>query len=47
VLGVTATAPDTAGAIAAAYEAVGRVRFDGMHYRGDIGRRAAAAQEAP
>ena len=32
---------DMAGAIAAAYEAVGRIRFDGMHYRTDIGRRPA------
>jgi phosphoribosylamine--glycine ligase len=40
VLGVTATAPDVPAAVAAAYEAVGRVRFAGMHYRRDIGARA-------
>jgi phosphoribosylamine--glycine ligase len=41
VLGVTAVGADMAAAIAAAYEAVGRIRFDGMHYRTDIGRRPA------
>jgi phosphoribosylamine---glycine ligase len=46
VLGVTAVAPDVEGAIARAYEAVSRIRFDGMHYRRDIGRRAARG-EAP
>jgi phosphoribosylamine--glycine ligase len=40
VLGVTAAAGTIADAVARAYEAVGRVRFDGMHYRRDIGRRA-------
>ena len=45
VLGVTATAADVPAAIDAAYEAVARIRFDGMHYRRDIGRRA-TAQEA-
>jgi phosphoribosylamine--glycine ligase len=39
VLGVTAVAADVATAIEAAYEAVGRIRFEGMHYRRDIGRR--------
>lgn len=37
VLGVTALGPDLASATARAYEAVKRVRFDGMHYRKDIG----------
>jgi phosphoribosylamine--glycine ligase len=39
VLGVTATAPDHAEAIERAYEAAARIRFDGVHYRRDIGRR--------
>jgi phosphoribosylamine--glycine ligase len=40
VLSVTAAAPDLPRAIERAYEAAGRVRFEGMHYRKDIGRRA-------
>jgi phosphoribosylamine--glycine ligase len=40
VLGVTAVAQDLTAAIAAAYEGVRHIRFDGMHYRTDIGRRA-------
>jgi phosphoribosylamine--glycine ligase len=43
VLGVTAVADDVAGAIDRAYQAVGRIRFDGMHFRKDIGRRRAVA----
>jgi phosphoribosylamine--glycine ligase len=39
VLGVTATAPALAQAVQRAYEAVGRIRFDGLHYRRDIGRK--------
>ena len=39
VLGVTATAPSVPEAIARAYEAVGHIRFDGMHFRRDIGTR--------
>jgi phosphoribosylamine---glycine ligase len=39
VLGVTAVGLDVAGAIAAAYDAVERIHFEGMHYRTDIGRR--------
>lgn len=45
VLGVTAAAGDVRAAIARAYEAVPRIRFEGVHYRRDIGRRK-AAQEA-
>jgi phosphoribosylamine---glycine ligase len=41
VLGVTAVARDLQAAIARAYEAVGHIRFDGMGYRRDIGRRNA------
>ncbi|MBQ9566145.1 MAG: phosphoribosylamine--glycine ligase [Synergistaceae bacterium] len=37
VLAVTATAGDLAGARARAYEAIGRVHFDGARYRKDIG----------
>ncbi|MEJ2007341.1 MAG: phosphoribosylamine--glycine ligase, partial [Acidobacteriota bacterium] len=37
VLGVTATAEDLPSAIEKAYAAVGKVHFDGMHYRRDIG----------
>jgi phosphoribosylamine--glycine ligase len=40
VLGVTATAPSLGAAIERAYSAVGRIQFDGMHYRRDIGRKA-------
>jgi phosphoribosylamine--glycine ligase len=42
VLGVTATAADLPGAIAAAYRAVADIRFEGMHFRRDIGHRALA-----
>jgi phosphoribosylamine---glycine ligase len=37
VLGVTAAGQDLGGAIEKAYEAAQKVRFDGMHYRTDIG----------
>jgi phosphoribosylamine--glycine ligase len=39
VLGVTATAPDLAGARRAAYDAAARVSWPGIHYRHDIGAR--------
>ncbi|OLC12364.1 MAG: phosphoribosylamine--glycine ligase [Candidatus Rokubacteria bacterium 13_1_40CM_69_27] len=39
VLSVTATAPRLADAIARAYAAAARIRFDGVHYRTDIGRK--------
>jgi phosphoribosylamine--glycine ligase len=42
VLGVTATAASVADAIDGAYTAAARIRFEGMHYRRDIGRRKAA-----
>ena len=42
VLGVTAVAGDLETAIARAYGAVGAIRFEGMHYRRDIGRRRPA-----
>jgi phosphoribosylamine---glycine ligase len=37
VLGVTASGPDLAEAIANAYAGVDKIHFDGMHYRHDIG----------
>ena len=40
VLGVQALGGDVAAAIAAAYAAVERIRFDGAHYRRDIGHHA-------
>jgi phosphoribosylamine--glycine ligase len=42
VLGVTATASSIRAAIERAYDAIGRIHFEGMHYRRDIGRRAIA-----
>ena len=39
VLGVTAAGADLGKAIDAAYHAVGFIRFDGMHYRTDIGKK--------
>jgi phosphoribosylamine--glycine ligase len=39
VLGVTAVADDLSRAVARAYAAVGDIRFEGMHYRRDIGRK--------
>ena len=40
VLGVTALGDGVAGAVARAYAAVARIRFDGMQYRRDIAARA-------
>jgi phosphoribosylamine--glycine ligase len=45
VLGVTARGADLAAAMANAYAAVGKVRFDGMHYRRDIGRKGLAKRQ--
>ena len=47
VLSVAAVAADLPGAIRAAYDAVGEIRFDGMHYRTDIGQRAVRAEAPP
>lgn len=44
VLGVTALGRSIEEASRRAYEAVGRIRFDGAHYRRDIAARALAAQ---
>jgi phosphoribosylamine--glycine ligase len=43
VLSVTATAASLPDAIARAYGAIERIRFEGMHFRRDIGTRRAAA----
>jgi phosphoribosylamine---glycine ligase len=40
VLGVTAIGISLDAALQKAYEAAGKIRFDGMHYRRDIGRNA-------
>jgi phosphoribosylamine--glycine ligase len=40
VLDVTALGKDIPAAIERAYEAVGKISFEGIHYRRDIGRRA-------
>jgi len=39
VLGVTARGSDLPGAVERAYDAVMKIRFDGMHYRKDIAAR--------
>ena len=45
VLTVVATAPAFEIAIARAYEAASKIRFDGMQYRRDIGRKALAGNQ--
>jgi phosphoribosylamine--glycine ligase len=45
ILGVTATGSDIALAQSKAYEAVGKIHFDGMHYRKDIADRALKKEE--
>jgi len=40
VLGVTARGTDVQTAIRRAYEAIGKISFEGMHYRRDIGQKA-------
>jgi len=48
VLGVTAAGGSLADAVAKAYDGVAKIRFDGMHYRTDIGRRKAGkATQSP
>jgi len=46
VLGVTAAATSLKAALASAYEAASKIRFDGMHYRKDIGAHAAELRAA-
>jgi phosphoribosylamine--glycine ligase len=45
VLGVTAAADTLQNALAAAYEGMSRIHFDGMYYRRDIGYRALSAKK--
>jgi len=46
VLGVTAAAASIEAAVAMAYEAAGKIRFEGMHYRKDIGAQAGRVHAA-
>jgi phosphoribosylamine--glycine ligase len=46
VLGVTATGASLDAALAAAYQAIAKIHFDGMHYRKDIGIPAERVQRA-
>jgi phosphoribosylamine--glycine ligase len=46
VLGVTALGADIPAAVAAAYAAALEIRFDGVHYRRDIGHRALRLESA-
>jgi phosphoribosylamine---glycine ligase len=43
VLGVTAAGPTLNAALASAYQGTSEINFEGMHYRKDIGARAASA----
>jgi phosphoribosylamine--glycine ligase len=45
VLGVTALGDDVPAAAMAAYDAVNKIYFDGMHYRRDIGAKAMSGAE--
>jgi phosphoribosylamine--glycine ligase len=45
VLGVTARASTLQAAVSRAYDAVGKIQFDGAHYRTDIAARALKKQE--
>jgi phosphoribosylamine--glycine ligase len=47
VLGVTALGSNLDAAIERAYQAIDKIRFDGMSYRRDIGQRALAKLHAP
>jgi phosphoribosylamine---glycine ligase len=47
VLGVTALGSNLDAAVARAYEAVGKISFEGMHYRKDIGQKALARLHGP
>jgi phosphoribosylamine--glycine ligase len=46
VLGITAVGPDLAAALGKAYAATAQIRFEGMHYRTDIGGNAGRALSA-
>jgi len=45
VLGVSATGATLREALDSAYEAMGRISFEGMVYRRDIGRRALGGKQ--
>jgi phosphoribosylamine--glycine ligase len=47
VLGITALGDTVAGAVARVYEAVARIGWPGMHFRGDIGHRAVGGAGEP
>ena len=47
VLGVTATGADLPGAIERAYTAAGKIHFEGMHYRRDIGAKGLRRMARP
>jgi phosphoribosylamine--glycine ligase len=47
VLGITALGSNLDAAVARAYEAVGKISFEGMHYRKDIGQKALARLREP
>jgi phosphoribosylamine--glycine ligase len=47
VLGVTATDRNLASAMMAAYDAVNKIHFEGMHYRRDIGAKGLGAGRVP
>ncbi len=47
VLGVTAVGENLPAALAKTYKAVGQIRFDGAHYRRDIGRGRFKAEKRP
>jgi phosphoribosylamine--glycine ligase len=46
VLGVTASGSSLNAALSAAYKACTKIRFEGMHYRKDIGARASRLKAA-
>lgn len=46
VLGITAFGPDLSAALSKAYAAISQIRFEGMHYRTDIGGGAGRAFSA-
>lgn len=46
VLGVTSAAPSLDAALRAAYQAAGKIHFEGMHYRKDIGAPSGRGQAA-
>jgi phosphoribosylamine--glycine ligase len=46
VLGVTAVGPSLKAALDAAYQAAGKIHFDGVHYRKDIGAPSERGQAA-